>query len=126
MAAILCRICNVEKTCPSSFYRRRRVCVDCYRQKSLAFFHRKKSGRRRSESAAWNGATARAARYDRLLRYFNSRRGWYETVLQMFFSDRTGYSLDFILKSVAAATPADSSRRIGNSDLTSLPGSVDS
>lgn len=126
MAAILCRTCKVEKTFPSSFYRRRRICADCYRQKSLAFFYRKKSGRRRSESAAWNGATARAARYDRLLRYFNSRRGWYEIVLQIFFADRTGYSLDFILKTLSAATPSDSSIRTGDSDLTSLAVSVES
>jgi len=103
-----CRSCGIEKPYPGSFYTSRRICSDCFSARSRAYFNRRKSGRRHSESAAWDGATIRAARYKTLLRYFSARKTWYEIVLVTFFKDRAGYSLDFIFAAIAAADSGSS------------------
>lgn len=104
---VFCRTCRIEKAYPDDFYEHRRICAECFCRQSRAYFNRRKRGRRRSESAAWDGASIRATRYHRLLRYFSTRKGWYEVVIQIFFRDRAGYSLDFILRSLSAAEMAN-------------------
>ena len=84
MTVALCRSCKIEKSYPSDFRKHRRVCTECYRSKSLAYYHMTKARHRRSISVPLGRAAGRIARYRRLLSYFDSRRGWYETILQMF------------------------------------------
>lgn len=104
MTVAVCRSCHIEKSYPSEFRKHRRVCCECHRLRSLAYYHATKRRHRRSKSAPHESAAVRADRYRRLLGYFDRRRGWYETVLEMFFRDRVGYSLDFILATLESAT----------------------
>ena len=113
MTVALCRSCKIEKNYPSDFRKHRRVCTACFRNKSLAYYHMTKARHRRSRSAPPDSAAGRAARYHRLLDYFDSRRGWYETVLQIFLRDRAGYSLDFILKTLANGSQSRSTPENG-------------
>lgn len=119
MTVALCRSCKIEKSYPSDFRKHRRVCTECYRSKSLAYYHMTKARHRRSISVPLGRAAGRIARYRRLLSYFDSRRGWYETILQMFLRDRAGYSFDFILNTLSDVSRPRSTPENG---LEQVPG----